>query len=106
MPRLLVPRPPAQGARGARGPGPERRERLYRAYVTRASDQGDARFDNTPLVREILALRQEEAKLLGIRRSDPCLIVVRRTEHRDSPITIARLVHPGSRYLLEGAFAP
>ncbi|MBK6009070.1 M3 family metallopeptidase [Ramlibacter ginsenosidimutans] len=41
------------------------RERLYRAYVTRASDQGDPRFDNTPLVREILALRQEEAKLLG-----------------------------------------
>jgi oligopeptidase A len=41
------------------------RERLYRAYVTRASDQGDPKFDNTALIREILALRQEEAKLLG-----------------------------------------
>ena len=44
------------------------RERLYRAYVTRASDQaeGDARkFDNAPLIREILALRKEEAQLLG-----------------------------------------
>lgn len=41
------------------------RERLYRAYVTRASDQGDPKFDNTALVREILALRQEEARLLG-----------------------------------------
>ncbi|MDB5958394.1 M3 family metallopeptidase [Ramlibacter sp.] len=41
------------------------RERLYRAYVTRASDQGDPRYDNTPLIREILSLRQEEAKLLG-----------------------------------------
>ena len=44
------------------------RERLYRAYVTRASDQaeGDARrFDNTALTQEILALRQEEARLLG-----------------------------------------
>ncbi|WP_326533143.1 M3 family metallopeptidase, partial [Pseudorhodoferax sp.] len=44
------------------------RERLYRAYATRASDQaeGDAtRFDNTALIREILALRQEEAQLLG-----------------------------------------
>ncbi len=44
------------------------RERLYRAYVTRASDQaeGDAqRFDNAPLMREILQLRREEAKLLG-----------------------------------------
>ncbi|MGP1630675.1 MAG: M3 family metallopeptidase [Giesbergeria sp.] len=44
------------------------RERLYRAYTTRASDQaeGDAqRFDNGGLIREILALRQEEAALLG-----------------------------------------
>jgi len=41
------------------------RERVYRAYVTRASDQGDPRFDNSPLIGEILALRQEEARLLG-----------------------------------------
>lgn len=41
------------------------RERLYRAYVTRASEFGDAAFDNTELIREILALRQEEARLLG-----------------------------------------
>ncbi|MFT4195320.1 M3 family metallopeptidase [Ottowia sp.] len=44
------------------------RQRLYRAYVTRASDQaeGDAiKYDNTALMRELLALRQEEARLLG-----------------------------------------
>ncbi|MDB5874305.1 MAG: prlC [Ramlibacter sp.] len=41
------------------------RERMYRAYVTRASDQGDPKFDNSGLIREILALRQEEAHLLG-----------------------------------------
>ncbi len=44
------------------------REILYHAYATRASDQaqGDAqRFDNGALIREILALRQEEARLLG-----------------------------------------
>ncbi|MEG1454723.1 MAG: M3 family metallopeptidase, partial [Comamonas sp.] len=44
------------------------RETLYKAYVTRASDQaaGDARkFDNSANIREILALRQEEAQLLG-----------------------------------------
>ncbi|GKS91441.1 M3 family metallopeptidase [Acidovorax sp. SUPP2539] len=44
------------------------RETLYRAYVTRASDQaeGDAkRFDNSALISEILALRKEEAQLLG-----------------------------------------
>jgi oligopeptidase A len=43
------------------------RERLYRAYVTRASDQGDPKFDNTALIGEILALRREEAQLLGFR---------------------------------------
>ncbi|HET9977054.1 MAG TPA: M3 family metallopeptidase [Burkholderiaceae bacterium] len=41
------------------------RERLYTAYVTRASDTGPAERDNTPLMREILALKQEEAALLG-----------------------------------------
>ncbi|MDD5028592.1 MAG: M3 family metallopeptidase [Rhodoferax sp.] len=44
------------------------RETLYRAYVTRASDQADAAgqvFDNTAVMHELLALRQEEAALLG-----------------------------------------
>ncbi|PUE47452.1 oligopeptidase A [Limnohabitans sp. 2KL-1] len=44
------------------------REQLYKAHVTRASDQApeEARqFDNTALMQEILALRQEEAQLLG-----------------------------------------
>ena len=44
------------------------RERLYWAYGTRASDQAEGdlrRFDNSPILREILALRTEEARLLG-----------------------------------------
>ncbi|MFZ3218609.1 MAG: M3 family metallopeptidase [Rhodoferax sp.] len=44
------------------------RATLYRAYVTRASDQADAaaqQFDNSQGIRDILALRQEEAQLLG-----------------------------------------
>jgi GntR family histidine utilization transcriptional repressor len=48
----------------------------------------------------------QEAKLLGIGRDEPCLIIVRRTVSRDVPITLARLVHPGSRYQLEGRFSP
>ncbi|HSW25591.1 MAG TPA: histidine utilization repressor [Burkholderiaceae bacterium] len=48
----------------------------------------------------------QEAKLLAIAPVDPCLIVVRRTFTRSAPITIARLVHPGSRYQLEGQFTP
>jgi oligopeptidase A len=41
------------------------RERLYRAYVTRASELGPARLDNSTAMQAILALRQEEARLLG-----------------------------------------
>lgn len=43
------------------------RETVYTAYVTRASDQGPeaGRFDNTPLINDILRLREEEAALLG-----------------------------------------
>ena len=44
------------------------REKLYRAYVTRASEQAEgdlAKYDNTAIIQEILALRQEEAQLLG-----------------------------------------
>jgi GntR family transcriptional regulator, histidine utilization repressor len=48
----------------------------------------------------------QEAGLLGITRMDPCLIIVRRTVNRDIPITLARLVHPGSRYQIHGQFKP
>ncbi|HEX7079787.1 MAG TPA: M3 family metallopeptidase [Gammaproteobacteria bacterium] len=45
------------------------RERYYEAWVTRASDRGPSagRWDNGPLMAEILALRHEEARLLGFR---------------------------------------
>ena len=43
----------------------ELREELYRAYTTRASEQGNPEFDNTPVMEEILSLRQEMAQLLG-----------------------------------------
>jgi oligopeptidase A len=49
------------------------REKMYRAYSTRASEIGSpappsgnvADWDNTPLIGKILALRKEEAQLLG-----------------------------------------
>ena len=41
------------------------RELMYRAYATRASEFGSAEWDNTALIRELLALRSEEAALLG-----------------------------------------
>ena len=43
------------------------RRDVYEAYVTRASDAGphDPKWDNGPLMEQILALRHEEAQLLG-----------------------------------------
>ena len=43
------------------------REEMYRAYSTRASDQGPnaGKWDNSPVMAEILALRHELAQLLG-----------------------------------------
>ena len=41
------------------------REQLYHAYVTRASEFGPAERDNSALMAELLALRAEEAGLLG-----------------------------------------
>ncbi|MEM7258239.1 MAG: M3 family metallopeptidase, partial [Pseudomonadota bacterium] len=42
------------------------REEMYTAYTTRASDQGPVRgFDNAAVIEQIIALRQEQASLLG-----------------------------------------
>ena len=43
------------------------REELYKAFVTRASDQGPSagKFDNTPVINEMLTLKHEKAQLLG-----------------------------------------
>ncbi|MCU7554505.1 oligopeptidase A [Alteromonas sp. ASW11-19] len=44
----------------------ELREEMYRAYSTRASDQGPnaGKWDNTDIIKEILALRTEAAQML------------------------------------------
>jgi len=45
------------------------RERFYRAHSGRASDAGPnaGQFDNGPVIREMLALRHEQANLLGFK---------------------------------------
>lgn len=53
---------------------------------------------------EARAPTSKEARLLRIGRDEPCLVVVRRTSTAGVPVTFARLVHPGSRYQLEGTF--
>jgi oligopeptidase A len=75
------------------------RERLYRAYVTRASDQGDPKFDNTPLVREILALRQEESRLLGYANFAEVSVVPKMADSPDQVIRFLRdLAHRARPY--------
>jgi GntR family transcriptional regulator, histidine utilization repressor len=68
-------------------------------------------FDVTALWRAQYSIEAalptaQEAELLGITPQEPCLVVVRRTFTRDAVITLARLVHPGSRYTLQGEFQP
>ena len=68
-------------------------------------------FETTALWRaqytiEAAVPTAEEARLLAIGAREPCLVVTRRTFTRDAAITLARLVHPGTRYLLQGEFQP
>lgn len=56
------------------------REELYRAYVTRASEFGPAEWDNGALMGELLALRAEEARLLGYRNYAEVSLVAKMAE--------------------------
>lgn len=45
-----------------------------------------------------------EARLLGMPRGEPCLVVKRTTISHGRTVTAVRLVHPGSRWILQGSF--
>ena len=69
------------------------REQLYRAYVTRASEfpnQHDKLWDNTPLITQLLALRQEEAQLLGYQSFAEVSLVSKMAE---SPAQVINFLH-------------
>lgn len=61
------------------------REEIYHAYVTRASDQGPnaLEFDNTPIMNEILMLRQEKAELLSFKNYAALSIATKMAESTD-----------------------
>lgn len=64
------------------------REKIYQAYVTRASDQAEGdgkRFDNTAVMKEILALRLEESQLLGYKNFGEVSVVPKMA---DSPLQV------------------
>ena len=61
------------------------REEMYRAYSTRASDQGPnaGKWDNTPIMEEILALRHELAGLLGFENYAKKSLATKMAENTD-----------------------
>lgn len=69
------------------------RATLYRAYVTRASLEAAPeaqKFDNAPVMQEILALRQEEAKLLGFANFGELSIAPKMAESPELVISFLR----------------
>lgn len=69
------------------------REKLYRAYVTRASDQADPatrQYDNSALINEMLVLRLEEAKLLGYRSFGELSVVPKMAESPEHVVAFLR----------------
>ena len=69
------------------------REKLYRAYSTRASEQASGeqlRFDNSAVMAEILALRLEEAQLLGYRNFAQVSVVPKMAQSPEQVIDFLR----------------
>lgn len=72
----------------------ELREQVYTAYGTRASEFGDAAFDNGPLIVEILTLRQELANLLDF---DHYAALSLAKKMADSPAQVLDFLHDLAR---------
>ena len=68
------------------------RERVYRAYQTRASEQGpDAgRFDNSQRIEKILALRHEAACLLGFDNAAQASLATKMARSTDEVLSFLR----------------
>jgi oligopeptidase A len=66
------------------------RETMYRAYCTRASEFGKPEQDNTPLMTEIVALRGEEARVLGFANYGELSLA---TKMADTPGQVVKFLH-------------
>ncbi len=69
------------------------REILYRAYSTRASDQAPtefSQFDNSAVIKEILALRLEESRLLGYNNFGEVSVVAKMAKSPEEVVTFLR----------------
>jgi oligopeptidase A len=69
----------------------ELRKKLYMAHNTRASELYEGgKFDNTPIMRELLALRQEEATLLGYKNFAEVSLVPKMANSPDEVVSFLR----------------
>lgn len=55
-------------------------------------------------VVEAVLPSEEEQRLLGVGPTEPCLMIRRRTWSHGRVVSAAKLLHPGSRYRLDGVF--
>jgi oligopeptidase A len=76
------------------------RERLYTAYVTRASEFGRPEHDNSAVMRRLLELRQEEARLLGKTNYAEVSLVAKMAE---SPAQVTEFLRDLARRARPGA---
>jgi oligopeptidase A len=66
------------------------RERLYKAYSTRASDQGDTARDNSAVITELLALKHEQALLLGFKNHAEVSLAPKMADTPDEVVAFLR----------------
>lgn len=69
------------------------------AFLTRI-----APIERTEQFIEAVLPQPWECKLLAIARSEPCILIRRRTWSNDRVVTSVRLLYPGSRYRLQSSF--
>ncbi len=83
------------------------REELYQAYVTRASALGPqaGKWDNGPLMLEILQLRQEQAKLLGFSNYAAYSLASKMAESNQQVIGFLEELAVASKPMAEREFA-
>jgi GntR family histidine utilization transcriptional repressor len=61
-------------------------------------------YDEIEHVVDAILPNAQQAKLLGMSTSDPCLMLTRRTWSNGVPVTLVRCLHPASGYRLGSRF--
>jgi oligopeptidase A len=83
------------------------RQKYYRAWVTRASDQGPhgGRWDNGPLIETILALRHQAAQLVGFKTYAEFSLATKMAESPRKVIEFLRDLAARSRHVARDELA-